>query len=309
MNYQTKDFRLDLKSVGDNGTFEGYLSVFDVIDLSGDSVAKGAFTNTIQEQKGIVPMLWGHDTKQPIGILDVSEDDTGLPVKGEFFIAESAKAAELYGLSKKFYERGRPMGLSIGYDTIKKEMVKGVRVLKELKLYEGSLTLFPMLPVAQMTSIKSADAEKSNFLAELDMAQTMVMRDMMQSALDNALDGIVWDTDVDPTYRMQAVSDCIDQFKSAYLAFLPRLFDAWVEKSGVDTKVGRRHSAADRAMLEEMLQRIQALLSEEAAGTWGAPQAAGTSAPEAAAKTNEPEAIHSWLRDYTEKLKSQLNAA
>ncbi len=67
----TKDFRLELKAVEEDGTFEGMLSVFNVVDLGGDMVMPGAFTKTIADNDGKVVMLWQHETKEPIGTLQL----------------------------------------------------------------------------------------------------------------------------------------------------------------------------------------------------------------------------------------------
>src|SRR5262249_31377443 len=46
-------------------------------------------------------------------------------------------------------------GLSIGFQTVKREMKDGVRQLKELKLYEGSIVTFPMNESALIETVKA----------------------------------------------------------------------------------------------------------------------------------------------------------
>lgn len=159
----TKDFKFEVKGVQEDGTFEGYLSVFNVVDLGGDLVLPGAFKKTIEEQKGIVPLLWQHDSKQPIGTLSIEEDEYGLKVSGNLLL-ELKQANEAYVLLKA----GVLRGLSIGYETIKKSMVEGVRHLKELRLFEGSVVTFPMLPIAQVSSVKAQEEIAEEF-AEIYM--------------------------------------------------------------------------------------------------------------------------------------------
>jgi uncharacterized protein len=45
-------------------------------------------------------------------------------------------------------------GLSIGYDTVRSTMKDGVRHLHELKLYEVSVTAFPMNQLATISAVK-----------------------------------------------------------------------------------------------------------------------------------------------------------
>ncbi len=155
---QTRDFKFELKNVSEDGTFEGYLSVFDVKDLVGDVVVKGAFAKTIQEHEGTFPMLWQHDAKQPIGTFKVFEDNYGLKVFGTL-ILEVRQAQEAYALLRASVVKG----LSIGFETIQKKSENGIRYLKELRLFEGSIVTFPALPDALITSVKDAQILTEEF--------------------------------------------------------------------------------------------------------------------------------------------------
>jgi hypothetical protein len=54
-------------------------------------------------------------------------------------------------------------GLSIGYDTVRSVMKGKVRQLTELKLFEISLTPFPMNELALVTSVKDASDPVEQF--------------------------------------------------------------------------------------------------------------------------------------------------
>src|SRR6056297_2183380 len=73
-------------SVTEEGRIEGYASLFDAPDQSGDVVAKGAYAASLKRltaEGRRVKMLWQHDPAQPIGTWDeVREDARGLYVKG-----------------------------------------------------------------------------------------------------------------------------------------------------------------------------------------------------------------------------------
>jgi HK97 family phage prohead protease len=147
---EAKEFKLDVKAIGDEGTFEGYAAVFGNIDLGGDVIDPGAFTKTLQENSRI-PILWQHDPKEPIGVtLQAQEDGKGLLVKGQLNL-ETTKGREAYALLKQ----GALKGLSIGYDAVKEVWDGAVRRLKEIRLWEWSLVTFPMNPAAQVVAVKS----------------------------------------------------------------------------------------------------------------------------------------------------------
>ena len=304
---QTKDFRFELKALAEDGTFEGYLSVFNVVDLGNDVVEPGAFTKTIQEQKGIVPLLWQHQTDKPIGTLSLQEDQYGLKVAGKLLL-DVQQGREAYTLVKS----GVIKGLSIGFEAIKKQVDKGIRRLKEIRLYEGSIVTFPMLPIAQITAVKSADM-KSDFLEELQEIQTRAMRYMMMDALSCSLCDTLYDPEMGSDQKIQASSDSIDQFKTAYLEFLPNMLALMGDMGGMemasakqrDAKAGRVISAMNRTMIEEAIAKLQALL-DAADGT--STEEAADPAPAAAETKHEPDALHSWLPSALDEFKAQLAA-
>jgi HK97 family phage prohead protease len=159
-----KNLKVEIKSVDDAGSFTGYASVFNNVDLGGDIIAPGAFTKTIKENPQ-VPILWGHDSQEVIGInKEWKEDTVGLYVTGQLILdVQRAKEA------RSLIQVGAVKGMSIGYDPITvdySQADKGIRILKEVKLWEYSLTPFPMNPEAQITGVKSMDDFEGE-LAEL----------------------------------------------------------------------------------------------------------------------------------------------
>ena len=147
-----REFQFELKSISSEGTFVGLGAVYNNVDLGNDMILPGAFTKTLAEKGGQVPLLMGHDSKLPIGLARLTDSPQGLLVKGEL-ILEADGSRSAYALLK----RGVIKGLSIGYDTVKSTMDGGVRKLSELKLWEISLTPFPMNPDALITSVKGED--------------------------------------------------------------------------------------------------------------------------------------------------------
>lgn len=174
---ESKEFRLDVKAIGDEGLFEGYAAVFGNVDLGGDVIEPGAFKKTLSENPRI-PILWQHDPKEPIGVtLEAREDAKGLLVKGQLNL-ETTKGREAYALLKQ----GALRGLSIGYDAVKEVWEGSIRRLKEIRLWEWSLVTFPMNPAAQVVAVKSVVPFQDLPLADRmyewdgDMARNRVMR-------------------------------------------------------------------------------------------------------------------------------------
>jgi hypothetical protein len=158
MTFHTKNTAFELKREPDeDGSFEGYASVFDVVDLGMDVVAKGAFAKSLGSGRR-VKMLWQHSMADPIGVWDeVREDDRGLFVKGRL-LKDVQKGRETIALLKA----GAIDGMSIGYRTIEAMAEAGGRVRKllEIELHEISIVTNPMLPSAVVTAVKSITTER-----------------------------------------------------------------------------------------------------------------------------------------------------
>ncbi|MGE5113124.1 MAG: HK97 family phage prohead protease [Acidobacteriaceae bacterium] len=153
-----RQFQFEVKSIASDGTFTGLASTYGNVDLGNDMVMPGAFTKTLSDKRGQVPLLMGHDTSSPIGLAVLTDTPSGLQVKGEL-VLEVPEAKSAYALLKK----GVIKGLSIGYDTVKSVMDGGVRKLTELKLFEVSLTPFPMNESAVITSVKAEGDQIAQF--------------------------------------------------------------------------------------------------------------------------------------------------
>lgn len=148
-----KAVKLDLKREPDeDGIFEGYASVFGVVDLGMDVIQRGAFQRSLDSGRK-VKMLWQHDMAQPIGVWDmVQEDERGLFVRGRL-LKEVERGREAMALLKA----GAIDSMSIGYRTVESVPEGGgrIRKLTEVDLFEISLVTFPMLPDAKVTAVKS----------------------------------------------------------------------------------------------------------------------------------------------------------
>lgn len=147
-----------LKMQGDSGTFEGYASKWNGVDSYGDTILKGAFSETL---KAAPPkMFFNHQWDMPVGKwIDYGEDSTGLYVKGELTpglgISNDVRAAMKHGTLD---------GLSIG-GFLKKgdyEEKDGRRVIRKWStLAEISPVVFPADSAARidLSTVKSIDFE------------------------------------------------------------------------------------------------------------------------------------------------------
>lgn len=154
----TKAFALDLKEVGEDGSFTGYGSMFGNADSYGEIVDPGAFAASLKAHaraKTMPLMLWQHDTERPIGIWEeMEEDNKGLRCVGRLLLG-IRQADEAHIMLKA----GAIRGLSIGYRELAAEPDGANRRLKKLDLREVSIVSFPANDKATIQSVKSILAE------------------------------------------------------------------------------------------------------------------------------------------------------
>tara|TARA_R110000803_G_scaffold146986_1_gene212643 strand:- start:479 stop:1129 length:651 start_codon:yes stop_codon:yes gene_type:complete len=148
-----KSVAFELKKEPDaDGVFEGYASVFGVVDQGMDVVERGAFTKSLGSGRN-VKLLWQHDSAQPIGVFDVmQEDERGLFVRGK--LLKGVRQAEE---AMVLMRAGALDSMSIGYRVVEATEEGGgrIRKLMEVELFEISLVTFPMLEAAKITAMKS----------------------------------------------------------------------------------------------------------------------------------------------------------
>lgn len=139
--------------------FSGYASKFNDIDSYGDTIAPGAYLSTLSNRKRPIQMRWNHYGEVIGKWMKLEEDDYGLFVEGEL-TPNHSKAADVYALLK----HGAIDGLSIGYMPKEHEMLdNGIRVLKEIELFEISIVEQPADLGATISDVKNMIDEMQSF--------------------------------------------------------------------------------------------------------------------------------------------------
>ncbi|MBX8785270.1 HK97 family phage prohead protease [Ochrobactrum sp. GRS2] len=175
MDLETKFATIEAEAVTEEGIISGYASRFNIEDQGGDVVVPGAYLKSLSIRHPL--MLWSHNIDQPIGKwLKIEEDAIGLRVEGQIALS-TVKGRETYDLLKM----GALKGLSIGYRTLKSELQGTARLLKEVALYEISVTPLPMQDEAGIDAVKSIAAiilaTKSGDFSSYKRAVESAMRD------------------------------------------------------------------------------------------------------------------------------------
>ncbi len=144
------------------GQFEGYASVFDVIDSIGDKVVKGAFAESLKsfgKDGAGIPCYWQHNTADPefnIGhTIAAFEDDHGLKVRVQLDL-DNPKAAYVHKLIKE----GRVRQMSFAYEVEEGEKAGEAFLIQKCKLFEVSVVPVGCNQETELLAVKAAKKEK-----------------------------------------------------------------------------------------------------------------------------------------------------
>ena len=229
---------VEWKSAGDpgSGILEGYASVFGNVDQGGDVVVRGAFKKTLNDwskSKQPLPLIADHvlSTDGVVGsVISAREDEHGLLVRASFARDEKSQA-----LRQKMID-GHIKGMSFTYETVKSHAGvrdgKSVRFLTELRLWEATVTPFPMNPEAVATAKALEDFETvvadEDFVAAFRAAAAIPSAAAAKAALavlirehsptPSAVEAVEPDTDDEAVATPQEPADTSDA--AAYAAAL-----------------------------------------------------------------------------------------
>jgi HK97 family phage prohead protease len=179
---------LDLKFAGEGMQFSGYASVFGLVDSYGDTIAPGAYKDTLQGRERPIRMRWNHYGPVIGKWIRIEEDAKGLYVEGELTPGHRV-AIDTYASLK----HGAVDGMSIGYTADQSHSnADGIRVLEKIGLMEISVVEEPADLGARVAGIKAASTIREIEAALRDSggfsradAQTLVSRikSMLQGEL------------------------------------------------------------------------------------------------------------------------------
>jgi len=179
-------FELKADDVEDSGIFKGYGSMFGgKPDSHGDIIVSGAFLKTLNNggRNGTgIAMLYQHDARRPIGVwTELKEDKRGLKVTGQL-----AMKTQDGNTTFELMKIGALRGLSIGYDTVQREVdeKKKVNYLKEVELWEISPVTFGANLRAQVTAVKEQEFKEQLQQAETERDLEKLLRESGYSKTD-----------------------------------------------------------------------------------------------------------------------------
>jgi HK97 family phage prohead protease len=161
----------ELKFAGNeqSGEFEGYGSVYDILDSHKDVIVKGAFDASLAEHatKGTMPGLYVEHSAYtggdplPVGVYtEMKSDEHGLKVKGKISALDTDYGRRVYGLMRD----GALKGMSIAYAVppggarMGKKQGEPRRTLTAINLHSVDIVRDPSNSAARIQELKTAFA-------------------------------------------------------------------------------------------------------------------------------------------------------
>jgi HK97 family phage prohead protease len=237
MSTLTKIMALDVKSVGEDGTFTGVANMTGIVDLGGDIIHAGAFTKTLTEKGGKVYLFADHSgtMEKRVGLVELQEINGALEVTNGVFNLAKAAGQEAYADAKFYHAHGIPLGLSIGYriPAGKSYRKDGTRHITEVQLGEVSIVAFPMNQQSQITGVKSMTTtafeealgvKAVDLMASFEKEQQRRVLNEQRWKLEDALSTfqrkLIQNAALTADAKVQAMGEAIDQYKALMLAWL-----------------------------------------------------------------------------------------
>jgi len=249
----------EIRAVNEDGSFEGYLTVWGTVDDYNSTFQRGAFKKTIQERGAKVKILYDHE--HLIGSsIELREDDHGVYGCGKLNLSVD-KAKEAY----EFMKDGTLEGLSFGFRTIKEGFEGGIRQIKEVQLYEFGPVTFPANEQALITGVRSQDFSES-----LDEETLRKEKYALQNALDETLMDIWWAGDTNSENVIGKLDAALSDFRAAYLDFAGRwVAQFWngdeIRSTPLDNELSTAFSAhlsSNKTTIDELAANSQFTASE-----------------------------------------------
>lgn len=136
-------FKLELKAVRDDGTWEGYAAVFSTVDRVGDICEPGCFAETLKEWKAsgaFPPHVWFHDLSRPVGELTAAEEDkNGLYTAGRLWVDPTPAAVPDAVMVHRGMKAKNCLDMSFGFEKKAFDFdANGVRHLHAVHIAEVS---------------------------------------------------------------------------------------------------------------------------------------------------------------------------
>jgi HK97 family phage prohead protease len=195
------------------GEFIAYASIFGNVDSYGDVVQPGAFTKTLQDwaAKGdVIPLVWAHSTDPDyyLGhILEASEDDRGLRVKGRIDL-ETPKGKSVH---RMVTDRSVNQ-LSFAYTVRDSEQRADHVALKALDLHEVTLCFRGANDQTEVVAVKVK--QDNNIQPKGDKMKIKTQREEVATKARVIVDGAKAEGVELTTEQASEVAGLLDQVKT-----------------------------------------------------------------------------------------------
>lgn len=178
-------------SDAEQGVFTGIASAVGVLDAHNEVIEAGAFDGN--DLAKTYPLLWQHDTRNPVGVVKFAVDARGdlIVEKGEINL-DTQQGREAHSLMKQGAITKMSIGFNIPQGALKWDEEANIVRILSVDLWEVSLVTFAANPGADILDVKDAalaEAERLKAGKVLSAANRAKVADAitaLQAVLDAA---------------------------------------------------------------------------------------------------------------------------
>lgn len=273
MSLEFKHLNLEIKEVTEQGKFKGIASPYNNIDYGNDRVMPSiAKRNT----GSIVPYLWQHDYKEPIGQVKLIPTNSGIEFEGQLFLDTNEQGILLIPNAHKAYilMKNKQLKNSIGYKTIKYKYVtegtKTIRELEDIEIKEVSAVTFPMNEKATITDVKNEGGNKveeekkaMSFSEVFNLRKANESRWQLMDALNISIRQLMEDTEMKEEDKIAQLNTNIDEFAIAYKDVLSIILKAKSSgKKGADIVLEHKDFDLDKLIETKDIDSLKEIKSK-----------------------------------------------
>lgn len=264
MRKEYRSFPFEIKAYSDEeGTFEGYASVYGNVDAHESVFEKGAFSKTLKENRSRVKILWQHNPEEPIGKpLEMKSDVKGLWVRGKISDTTRGRDALTLLRDKVITE------LSIGFDTIIDGWKDGVRRIKEVRLWEFSPVTWASNDMAAIFSVRQRfTTESRDFDSDFDEMVLKRAPYMLTETFQRTMDNLIWGM-LEPQEKYEQLHQTLNQFDERFAQWIEDAYAAMSQRAFVFVRETKSLPATEEPVTQEQATPEAQEADDEAIKQW-----------------------------------------
>jgi len=272
MSLEYKHLNLEIKELSEQGTFKGIASPYNNVDFGNDRVLPSIAKRNNNKS---VPYLWQHDTREPIGSVNLIATNKGIEFEGKLFLDVNEQGIPLIPNAHKAYVlmKNKQLKNSIGYNAIDYQYTtegkETIRELKDIDIMEVSAVTFPMNDKATITDVKKEGGNKveeekkaMSFSEVFNLRKANENRWQLMDALNVSIRQLLEDTEMKEEDKIAQLNANIDEFAKTYKEVMTIILKTSNNKKNTDVVLEHKSFDLDKLIETKDFDKLKEIKSK-----------------------------------------------